>query len=158
MSVLHTGAALARAFLASPLALKPATCASLYSVWKDCVCPFPSLSSCSPILEGTSPVYKTLQRNLLPDTHPPPPLDPSSPCSPVPVGTVPVYEALERAGGLVENITWDLFRQVLIDQAEQVQEVARACIACRCSCAQGRRHASWAWDLFARSSSTRQSL
>ncbi|GLC40054.1 hypothetical protein PLESTF_000932100 [Pleodorina starrii] len=39
--------------------------------------------------------------------------------SPVPVGTVPVYEALERADGKVENITWELFRQVLIDQAEQ---------------------------------------
>ena len=38
----------------------------------------------------------------------------------MPVGTVPVYEALERAGGRVENITWDLFKQVLIDQAEQV--------------------------------------
>ncbi|GFR51615.1 hypothetical protein Agub_g14041 [Astrephomene gubernaculifera] len=39
--------------------------------------------------------------------------------SPVPVGTVPVYEALERAGGRVEDITWELFRQVLLDQAEQ---------------------------------------
>jgi len=39
--------------------------------------------------------------------------------SPVPVGTVPIYEALERADGRVENITWDLFKQVLLDQAEQ---------------------------------------
>ncbi|GIL49181.1 hypothetical protein Vafri_5650 [Volvox africanus] len=39
--------------------------------------------------------------------------------SPVPVGTVPIYEALERADGRVENITWELFRQVLLDQAEQ---------------------------------------
>lgn len=39
--------------------------------------------------------------------------------SPVPVGTVPIYEALERADGVVENITWDLFKQVLIEQAEQ---------------------------------------
>jgi phosphomethylpyrimidine synthase len=38
---------------------------------------------------------------------------------PVPIGTVPIYEALERAEGIVENITWDLFRKVLIDQAEQ---------------------------------------
>lgn len=38
---------------------------------------------------------------------------------PVPVGTVPIYEALERAGGRVEGITWELFRQVLLDQAEQ---------------------------------------
>lgn len=41
-------------------------------------------------------------------------------CSPVPVGTVPIYEALERAGGSVEGITWELFKQVLLDQAEQV--------------------------------------
>jgi phosphomethylpyrimidine synthase len=39
--------------------------------------------------------------------------------SPVPVGTVPIYEALERVGGVVENITWEVFRQVLIEQAEQ---------------------------------------
>lgn len=39
--------------------------------------------------------------------------------SPVPVGTVPIYEALERANGDVTKITWDLFKQVLIDQAEQ---------------------------------------
>jgi phosphomethylpyrimidine synthase len=38
------------------------------------------------------------------------------------VGTVPIYEALERAGGAVEGITWDLFKQVLLDQAEQVGE------------------------------------
>ena len=38
---------------------------------------------------------------------------------PVPLGTVPIYEALERVGGAVENITWDIFKQVLIDQAEQ---------------------------------------
>lgn len=39
--------------------------------------------------------------------------------SPVPVGTVPIYEALERVGGVVEDITWEVFRQVLIEQAEQ---------------------------------------
>ncbi|MFM8982572.1 MAG: phosphomethylpyrimidine synthase ThiC, partial [Spartobacteria bacterium] len=39
--------------------------------------------------------------------------------SPVPVGTVPIYEALERAGGDPANITWELFKEVLIDQAEQ---------------------------------------
>lgn len=38
--------------------------------------------------------------------------------SPVPLGTVPIYEALERVGGQVENITWEVFRQVLLDQAE----------------------------------------
>eukprot|EP00798_Chlamydomonas_sp_ICE-L_P018081 gene18081-24504_t len=39
--------------------------------------------------------------------------------SPVPVGTVPMYECLERCGGIVENITWEAFHQVLKDQAEQ---------------------------------------
>ena len=32
---------------------------------------------------------------------------------------MPIYEALERAGGVVEDITWELFREVLLDQAEQ---------------------------------------
>lgn len=35
------------------------------------------------------------------------------------VGTVPIYQCLEKAGGIVENITWELFRQTLIEQAEQ---------------------------------------
>ena len=40
--------------------------------------------------------------------------------SPVPVGTVPIYQCLEKADGIVENITWELFRETLIEQAEQV--------------------------------------
>ncbi|OUR97270.1 phosphomethylpyrimidine synthase ThiC [Halobacteriovorax marinus] len=39
--------------------------------------------------------------------------------SPVPIGTVPIYEALERVGGIVENLTWEVFKEVLIEQAEQ---------------------------------------
>ncbi len=39
--------------------------------------------------------------------------------SPVPVGTVPIYEALERVGGKPEELTWEIFRDVLIEQAEQ---------------------------------------
>ncbi|MCR5536601.1 MAG: phosphomethylpyrimidine synthase ThiC [Succinivibrio sp.] len=39
--------------------------------------------------------------------------------SPVPIGTVPVYEALDRAEGKVENLTWEVFRQTVIDQARQ---------------------------------------
>ena len=35
------------------------------------------------------------------------------------VGTVPIYQCLEKAGGVVENITWELFRQTLLEQAEQ---------------------------------------
>jgi len=39
--------------------------------------------------------------------------------SPVPIGTVPLYEAFERVGGRIEHLTWEVYRQVLIDQAEQ---------------------------------------
>jgi phosphomethylpyrimidine synthase len=39
--------------------------------------------------------------------------------SPVPVGTVPVYQALEKVGGVAEDLTWELFRDTLIEQAEQ---------------------------------------
>jgi phosphomethylpyrimidine synthase len=39
--------------------------------------------------------------------------------SPVPVGTVPIYQTLEKANNKVENITWDLFKETLIEQAEQ---------------------------------------
>ena len=39
--------------------------------------------------------------------------------SPVPVGTVPIYQALGRAGGRIENLTWDMYRDTLIEQCEQ---------------------------------------
>lgn len=39
--------------------------------------------------------------------------------SPVPIGTVPVYQALEKVGGIAEDLTWDIFRDTLIEQAEQ---------------------------------------
>lgn len=39
--------------------------------------------------------------------------------SPVPVGTVPIYEALERVGGKPEELTWEVFRDVLIEHCEQ---------------------------------------
>jgi len=38
---------------------------------------------------------------------------------PVPVGTVPIYQALERAGGRAEDLSWPLFRDILVEQAEQ---------------------------------------
>lgn len=38
---------------------------------------------------------------------------------PIPVGTVPIYQALEKVGGVVEDLTWPLFRDTLIEQAEQ---------------------------------------
>jgi len=39
--------------------------------------------------------------------------------SPVPIGTVPIYQALEKVGGVAEALTWELFRDTLIEQAEQ---------------------------------------
>jgi phosphomethylpyrimidine synthase len=39
--------------------------------------------------------------------------------SPVPIGTVPIYQALEKANGKAEDLTWELFRDTLIEQAEQ---------------------------------------
>ncbi len=39
--------------------------------------------------------------------------------APVPIGTVPIYQALEKVGGVPEDLTWDLFRDTLIEQAEQ---------------------------------------
>lgn len=39
--------------------------------------------------------------------------------SPVPIGTVPIYQALEKVGGIVEDLSWEIFRDTLIEQAEQ---------------------------------------
>lgn len=39
--------------------------------------------------------------------------------SPVPIGTVPIYQALEKVNGVVEDLTWELYRDTLIEQAEQ---------------------------------------
>jgi phosphomethylpyrimidine synthase len=39
--------------------------------------------------------------------------------APVPVGTVPIYQALEKVGGKAEELTWDLFRDTLVEQADQ---------------------------------------
>lgn len=39
--------------------------------------------------------------------------------SPVPIGTVPIYQALEKVGGVAQDLTWEIFRDTLIEQAEQ---------------------------------------
>jgi phosphomethylpyrimidine synthase len=39
--------------------------------------------------------------------------------APVPIGTVPIYQALEKVGGVAEDLTWDIFHDTLIEQAEQ---------------------------------------
>jgi len=38
---------------------------------------------------------------------------------PIPLGTVPIYQALDKAGGVPEDLTWEIFRDVLIEQAQQ---------------------------------------
>ncbi len=39
--------------------------------------------------------------------------------SPVPIGTVPIYQALEKVGGVAEDLSWDIFKDTMIEQAEQ---------------------------------------
>ena len=39
--------------------------------------------------------------------------------SPVPIGTVPIYQALEKVGGIAEDLNWEIFRDTLVEQAEQ---------------------------------------
>src|SRR6202790_5772845 len=39
--------------------------------------------------------------------------------APVPIGTVPIYQALEKVGGKAEELTWEIYRDTLIEQAEQ---------------------------------------
>jgi len=39
--------------------------------------------------------------------------------APIPIGTVPLYQALEKVGGIAEALTWEIFRDTLIEQAEQ---------------------------------------
>ena len=39
--------------------------------------------------------------------------------SPVPIGTVPIYQALEKVNGIVENLSWEIYRDTIIEQAEQ---------------------------------------
>ena len=39
--------------------------------------------------------------------------------SPAPIGTVPIYQALEKVGGVAEDLTWDIYRDTLVEQAQQ---------------------------------------
>ncbi len=52
--------------------------------------------------------------------------------SPVPIGTVPIYQALEKVGGKAEELTWEIFRDTLIEQAEQGVDYLRSMPACVC--------------------------
>jgi phosphomethylpyrimidine synthase len=47
------------------------------------------------------------------------PANGSSATRPCPIGTVPIYQALEKVGGIAEDLTWEIYRDTLIEQAEQ---------------------------------------
>ncbi len=53
--------------------------------------------------------------------------------SPVPIGTVPIYQALEKTNGIAEDLTWELFRDTLLEQAEQAADyfTIHACVLLR---------------------------
>ena len=53
--------------------------------------------------------------------------------SPVPIGTVPIYQALEKVDGKAEDLTWELFRDTLIEQAEQGVITSPSTPACCCA-------------------------
>ncbi len=53
--------------------------------------------------------------------------------APVPVGTVPIYQALEKVDGKAEELSWELFRDTLIEQAEQGVDTSPFMLACGCS-------------------------
>ena len=53
--------------------------------------------------------------------------------SAVPIGTVPIYQALEKVGGVAEDLTWEIYRDTLIEQAEQGWTTSRCTPACCCA-------------------------
>ncbi len=62
--------------------------------------------------------------------------------SPVPIGTVPIYQALEKVGGIAEDLNWEIFRDTLIEQAEQGVESAAAARSWRNGASRITRRAS----------------
>jgi phosphomethylpyrimidine synthase len=52
--------------------------------------------------------------------------------SPVPIGTVPIYQALEKVGGKAEELTWEIYRDTLIEQAEQGVDYFTIHAECAC--------------------------
>jgi phosphomethylpyrimidine synthase len=50
--------------------------------------------------------------------------------SPVPIGTVPIYQALEKVGGKAEELTWEIFRDTLIEQASRASTTSPSTPAC----------------------------
>jgi phosphomethylpyrimidine synthase len=52
--------------------------------------------------------------------------------SPVPIGTVPIYQALEKVDGKAEELTWEIFRDTLIEQASRAWTTSPSTRACAC--------------------------
>lgn len=53
--------------------------------------------------------------------------------SPVPIGTVPIYQALEKVNGKAEELTWEIYRDTLIEQAEQGVDYFTIHAGCCCA-------------------------
>lgn len=53
--------------------------------------------------------------------------------SPVPIGTVPIYQALEKVNGIAEDLTWEVFRDTLLEQAEQGVDYFTIHAGCCCA-------------------------
>ena len=52
--------------------------------------------------------------------------------SPVPIGTVPIYQALEKVDGKAEELTWEIYRDTLIEQASRAWTTSPSTPACGC--------------------------
>jgi phosphomethylpyrimidine synthase len=52
---------------------------------------------------------------------------------PVPIGTVPIYQALEKVGGRPENLTWEIYRDTLIEQPNRASTTSPSTPACCCA-------------------------
>ena len=61
--------------------------------------------------------------------------------SPVPIGTVPIYQALEKVGGKAEDLTWEIYRDTLIEQAERGWIISPSTPASCCGSSRSRRAA-----------------
>jgi len=68
--------------------------------------------------------------------------------SPVPIGTVPIYQALEKVNGKAEDLTWEIFRDTLVEQAEQVLIISRFTPEFITLCSFDSQ--TFDWDCFAR--------
>ncbi len=88
--------------------------------------------------------------------------------SPVPIGTVPIYQALEKVGGVAEDLTWEIYRDTLIEQCEQGWIISPCMPGCGWRISRSRRNGSpassraaarsWpngAWRITGKISSTR---